>query len=191
MTRCLLLIAVAAAVTYAQETTPPVELSFSIVTDRSIPEEFSYVPQIRLTLRNNSSKEALAYVVVIRSVAEDGRKGPTRVAQYVKHALTADQVPFRAGGVFERTVSGFVDSARRPLRVEPTLDYVLFADGSEWGPDALKQSREVKAFMRGLNTAALSLSRLLDQQGIAAAEKRIREAAKSCPGCEAATRKNP
>ncbi|HVU44796.1 MAG TPA: hypothetical protein VHD85_01645 [Terracidiphilus sp.] len=170
---------------FAQDTPKPrpIDLSFTVEPSANVPSGMPNVPQIRLTLRNNSPLEALAYVVVVGSVDQDGKKGPTRVTQYTKHALFDDQTPFQAGGVFQKTVSGFVDKAGRPLKAEPALDYVLFADGSEWGPDTLKQSREVKAILRGANTAALSLNKLLESQGAAAVERRIREAAKSCPGC--------
>jgi hypothetical protein len=56
-----------------------------------------------------------------------------------------------------------------------SVDYVLFTDGTEWGPDTRNSSRAIRGVIAGYNRAVLGLQRKLQQNGADAVLQYIRE----------------
>ena len=119
-------------------------------------------------LTNASGKAIRAYVVAIdyfhATVAPGGRGFCMGI-----RGMSAPPHPesVQAGEVIhERVRSIPVDSSDgTPLKFKLSVDYVLFTDGSEWGPDTLKESGQVLGTLSGHDQALLALKDMLDQQG--------------------------
>jgi len=60
--------------------------------------------------------------------------------------------------------------------VPATVDYVLFADGSAWGPDTRSQSLWIRGVIHGAQGTLARLKRLLDTQGSSAVIEEILKA---------------
>ncbi|HTV55028.1 MAG TPA: hypothetical protein VMI06_08930 [Terriglobia bacterium] len=56
-----------------------------------------------------------------------------------------------------------------------SVDYVLFTDGTGWGPDTRNSSRAIRGVIAGYNRAVLGLQRKLQQSGADAVLQYIRE----------------
>jgi len=129
------------------------------------------------TITNQSNKTAVGYVVM----AEYADNVGTRVGRRVQTV-----VPFHFGGAqggrvlpgaswqidFRGTPSG-QDGAL--AKVNLSIDFILFEDGSKWGPDTQKGSLKIEGVMQGWASAFTYLDRLLKESGSEKVINTIRE----------------
>jgi hypothetical protein len=123
---------------------------------------------ITFDLTNASGKAIRAQVVAIDYFHATGAPGGRGFSMGIR-GMSAPPQPnsLQAGEVVhERVRSIPVDSSDgTPLKFKLSVDYVLFTDGSSWGPDTLKESRQVLGTLLGHDQALLALRDMLDQKG--------------------------
>ncbi len=118
---------------------------------------------IDFTLTNASSRPIIGFTVEVDYV--DTATGESRCKS--THVSAMGQAPsqknsFQPEESWTESVSGCAEQG-----VVPTLklDYVLFADNSEWGPDATHNSLKIKGLLQGQRLERGRLRRLLSKQG--------------------------
>jgi len=126
----------------------------------------------RYTLTNRSQKPILGAVVAITFYDGDGARqaGP---AEITAMSLVNSDPPLAPGGVKNVAVTQtyVVGRGKRqapPTRSELRLDYVLYQDGTHWGPDSTHSGARIPAMRLGASLE-LDQMRLLLQRGGAAA----------------------
>jgi hypothetical protein len=83
---------------------------------------------------------------------------------------------FDAGLTHHEQFGGIPRSAGGQIRsCSLSVDYVLFKDGTGWGPDARNSSRAIRGVIAGYNRAILGLQRKLQQSGADAVLQYVRE----------------
>jgi len=105
----------------------------SVVTAKELTDE----NRVGFYLLNASDKPVRAYSLLL----ENGEQKSVRIGLY-------PGIPLAVGEYFRD--SYLLSTSDSPVW---TFDWVLFADGSTWGPDKYKRSKEVIAFNQGRNTA--------------------------------------
>jgi len=116
-----------------------------------IPHSDDREPYLTIQVTNVSETEVVAYGLLVSYRKPTGEIRPVQYFQRRKLAAasTAKQ-PFSSGKTFKpHTVTPIIDRAGKPLPLVITLDYVLFADGSKWGPDTENRGAEMAAYLRG------------------------------------------
>ena len=123
----------------AQQIADP--LSVSIASDDSV----SHQTPIQLELANRSSKSIAAYVLMIDYYDAGGKKAwsQARLAASSGVVPTLKGRPFEAGKVWQESVMSHPVSGADRYTVKVAVDYVLFTDGSRWGPDVARKSRQL------------------------------------------------
>lgn len=116
-------------------------------------------------VRNVSEKEVLAYVACEPQERPDSGYERIHLAVFAMARPPHDRLrpgEVRQGGSFGGT----------PLKVSrATVDYVLFADGSSWGPDSKRQSLQIRGLIEGRRATIAELKRVLETQGSRAVEE--------------------
>lgn len=109
---------------------------------------------VQFDVSNVSAKDVRAYVVACRLTGTDGKAGGGVMSLTAVAGLTPlPSVPrsIVAGATFHGYIGGVPRNSRGVYgSCRPTVDYVLFTDGSSWGPDTLKDSLEGPRHNRGL-----------------------------------------
>jgi hypothetical protein len=121
-----------------------------------------------LRARNVSSKDVSAYVALMPNDA-----GPcclTRTTVLATAKPPRDRL--RPGETREDPPVPAAAMAAKPA-LRATVDYVLFADGSSWGPDTQHQSGSVRGLIQGTRATLARLKRILDTQGSGAVIKAL------------------
>ena len=123
----------------AQQIADP--LSVSITSDDSASNQ----TPIQLELANRSSKSIAAYVLMIDYYDAGGKKAwsQARLAASSGVVPTLKGRPFEAGKVWQESVMSHPVSGADRYTVKVAVDYVLFTDGSRWGPDVARKSRQL------------------------------------------------
>jgi len=157
LVRYLAILLFSAASALAQTTAgpPPLEIR-SGVTAQAM---FAY------TVTNVSGKDVKAFTVSIEAVDRRGQRLCSRSKTLIRGLGPGTAEVYKAGEVvhqdFRRIFAGVSDVGAW----DGKLDYVLFADGSHWGPDNLKTSIEIAGMFHGRFAALDALKRMLSQQG--------------------------
>jgi hypothetical protein len=157
----LLFACLCCGVVAAQEP-PPIDISaVENPTDKVVPGAPAGAPPvttISYTFRNAAKKDIAACVVVTEFY-----DGETKVMQQMTrlisgHPNASTLVPGSAWypGVIARAVH---QATGRPLDYKPVLDYVVFTDGSTWGPDAMKNAGYIEGYLQGVRIGAKPPSR--------------------------------
>lgn len=175
---------------------PAQELRYEVESQENRPLALSVTPHIddrepylTIQLTNVSKKEVVAYGLLVSS-----RKatGGTRPVQYIQRrklaaASTAKQ-PFSSGKTFKpHTVTPITDRAGKPLPLVITLDYVLFADGSKWGPDQEIRGAEMAAYLWGSEEILRTLKGIRNQEGLT--EVTVPDQVEAPANCDSCSRK--
>jgi hypothetical protein len=123
--------------------------------------------RITYDLANTSGKAIRAYVIAIDYTHATGAPGGRFSLTGIRGMLAPPQPDsLQAGEVVHQTVRHIpLESDGTPLGFKLSVDYVLFTDGSWWGPDTLKESRQVLGTLSGHDQALFVLKDILDQQG--------------------------
>jgi hypothetical protein len=118
-------------------------------------------------LTNASGKAIRAYIIAIDYFHATGAPGGRGSFTGIRGMLPPPQPDsFQAGEVIHQAIRSIpVESDGTPVKFKLSVDYVLFTDGSSWGPDTLKESREVLGFLSGHDQALFVLRDMVDQKG--------------------------
>ena len=118
-------------------------------------------------VKNVSQKDVSAYVACVPN--ETGRCTQIHTTVYATSSPPLDRL--RPGETREEPHLK-ATGARPPKTVLPaTVDYVLFADGSAWGPDTRRQSLWIRGVIQDARGTLARLKRLLDTEGVGAVVK--------------------
>lgn len=130
---------------------------------------------VSLALSNNGGKPIQAYSFVCEHLDGKG-KVVSKSTQSAIRGLDLDEPPVYAPDeTWTAQVTVPLDSTGYPLRYRTALDYVLFQDGSTWGPDALKTSTHVRAVRMGANLERKRLQQILLRRGEKAVLDELRQ----------------
>lgn len=100
---------------------------------------------VRYDLRNISNKAIRSYVVVFDRRNE-------RLIEIISYLA---DLPEKGKELYRAY------TADRKEKVSISLDYIEFADGSTWGPDRLRKSKEIAAYWAGIDSAIQRLKDLV------------------------------
>lgn len=151
------------------QTPPPQELSPVDIVSASVSPRANG-PLLILDLMNRSSKPIVGYSMTVWFIA--GEKQPvwtlhTGVRGVASHdpakKYFQPKISWQAKIRFPAGVLG-----DKPFNHKVVLDYVLFEDGSNWGPDQNRESLYIRGLLRGWQDARGSLKALLDKKGVGA-----------------------
>jgi hypothetical protein len=117
----------------------------------------------RWKVANVSGKDVIAYCVVVR--CPEQREGCNLV-----HTTVAGMVSKPPG---DRLRAGEVRDHRAGVPPGsgvwiPSVDYVLFADGSAWGPDTMKRSLYIEGVIKARRGIYVRLKHVLETEGVQA-----------------------
>lgn len=119
------------------------------------------------TITNTSAKDITAYTLVFEDLKNQG--------PYYLRTANLGLPGSNPGGESKILRAGETTQEKRGLpltnanaSILGTIDYVLFADGSDWGADSKKQSLFIKGQRLGWNQARSSLRSLLNSSGVSA-----------------------
>lgn len=121
-------------------------------------------------VRNLSEKEIVAYA----AYEPRGTSGSAHERTHVAILATARPLRnrLRPGEVIEDRLLQEGQLQGMPFKVSrPIVDYVLFADGSSWGPDSKKQSLRIWGVIEGRRATIAELRRVMETQGLGAVEQ--------------------
>jgi hypothetical protein len=88
-----------------------------------------------------------------------------RVISSLRGLTTAPNKTYAAGETWSERSQGALLGNGQPLLRRISVDYVLFADESEWGPDVKKGSLKLKGISEGWRAAHAHLARVLQEKG--------------------------
>lgn len=142
-------------------TNPPLLVSDLVTTQTAT----GWAGAFRVT--NTSDKPIRAFVIAIESFDATGKAGGRTSRVGVRGTLPPPQPATLAPGetISERLRKLPVDSAGNPFKVQTSVDYVLFVDGSWWGPNTLNESRRISGILTGHDQTLIALRDMLDEQG--------------------------
>lgn len=118
-------------------------------------------PTVLWSLTNNSGKPVVAYSVLVDTSTGSASQG-CRTVENTVWGLDSRREGVSPGEVWNEN-RGVPVSAGVPLTV--SLDYVLFKDGSSWGPDMMKQSIKIQGIRLGWSQSRRTLKSMLDREG--------------------------
>jgi hypothetical protein len=113
-------------------------------------------------VKNVSQKDVSAFVACIHN--EKGLCVHMHTTIYATRPGPSGRL--RPGETREEPPPKLAGAAPAKAVARPTLDYVLFADGSAWGPDSRGQSHVIRAAIAAARGTLAWLKRVLDTQGI-------------------------
>lgn len=151
----------------AGATAPPLELEF-------VPAGHRAEQPAVWRVRNVSDKDITAYVFVAGPAEEPASCCNQTLS--VVHAVAIpgrDRGPLRPGEIREEHIG----QAAPGKTARAVLDYVLFGDGTSWGPDTQRHSLYVRGVIHGSRGTYGRLQRILKQEGAQALAQAL-EAAK-------------
>jgi len=122
--------------------------------------------KVSYAVTNWSLKTVVAYVTVVSFFDANGNVASrtTRTRMMGFDPSGKKLLPGETNGEHTRHVHLRPDGT--PLGTKVSVDYVLFEDGSSWGPDTTKRSVEVQATLRGWELARAHFKRLLKEKGV-------------------------
>jgi hypothetical protein len=133
---------------------PPVEVELITIQGPEGQQRFWRV-------KNVSQKDVIAYIACVPN--ETGLCTLTHATVYVMAPAPLNRL--RPGETRDEPRVKISGAAPPKAVVRATVDYVLFADDSSWGPDTRKQSLWIRGVIVGARGTLASLKRLLDTQG--------------------------
>lgn len=134
---------------------PPIQVELVTIQAPQGPEQF-------WRAKNVSHKDVSAWVACVPN--ETGRCNLTHGVVYATGPSPSNRL--RPGETREEPRLRLTEAAEPPKTVVPaTVDYVLFSDGSAWGPDARRQSLWIRGVIHGARGTIARLKRILDTQG--------------------------
>ena len=154
--------------TLAQPITEPAPLS---VAEKVLTNTAS--PIIDLTVTNRSTKNVAAYSIIIQAVNAQGQLGPQ-----ITHTAVLAFNPSISNGPYPNGLKAGDSQHTSRLRAvfapdkqviqnyRVSVDYVLFKDGSTWGPDAMKTSLKIAGILKGWQLSNSHLKEVMQTGGV-------------------------
>jgi hypothetical protein len=118
---------------------------------------------LELSMTNNSGKEIVASVVLVLFKTPKGSQ--IQAADVEDRTLRPGGSPLAPGVRATAEVSIPTQSGVELPMTETQVDYLLFSDGTSWGPDAAHLSLQIKGTRSGWAKAYRHLNATLTQQG--------------------------
>jgi hypothetical protein len=137
----------------------------------SIQSNASSKGSLRLDLTNVSQKDIVAYAVV----ASERSTGKPRTMTRGVRSSSLDPTPFAIGKRWTAGLPQVFDTEAKLMDSVISVDYVRFADGSDWGPDLMKQSLEIQGRLAGESVTRERFRRMIEESGPEAVISEIRK----------------
>jgi hypothetical protein len=118
--------------------------------------------QLSLRFVNQSEKAIVAYVIKTEAYDSSGKAGGATCSLRLRGALPGMQ-DWQPGETIDDAVR-----LATPATVKPSIDYVLYSDGSAEGPDSCGESLRVKGMQVGIRVERSRLKRILTEKGYGA-----------------------
>jgi hypothetical protein len=115
---------------------------------------------------NKSNQDIVAYTIVVDFLESSGKPAGRLSTNAIMNLATNSNGSTRglspgATGGSNRPFSLPSEPNGTPVRFRVFVDYVLFKDGSTWGPDVMKQSLKIVGTQDGWRMSRAELKRLL------------------------------
>ena len=121
---------------------------------------------------NTSNQEIVAYTIVADFFDSSGKPAGRMSTNAIMNLATNSKgtthglPPGATGGTNRFALP--TESNGTPVSYKVSVDYVLFKDGSSWGPDTAKQSLAIMGTQQGWRQSRAQLKRLMAERGIQA-----------------------
>lgn len=102
--------------------------------------------------QNKSNKQVRGFVYQIAFLDADGKTRQTHTSSELKSNRDGTPLYIEPGAVSSSRAIGRPILNGQPMAYKVSLDLVLFADGSKWGPVALPESQKFLGFVQGIDT---------------------------------------
>jgi hypothetical protein len=163
------------AVTYAKHQAPT---AVPLAADSPLEVQTSTVRaaeghNLNCSVTNRSDKDVVAYSIVADFFDSQNKPAGRLSANAIMNlttnskGLTGGLAPGQTGGP-NRPFTLPAKSDGTPVSFKVSVDYVLFKDGSTWGPDSMKQSLNIMGTQQGWRQSRAHLKQLLAERGIQA-----------------------
>ena len=134
---------------------------------------------VSFDLTNISQKPIRADVIACAVRGTNRQPGAVTLQQTAVYGLGPDilaPLAFDAGVTHQEHLGGIPPTPRGQVdSCVLSIDYVLFTDGSAWGPDTRKASLDIRGVISGYNRAVMGLQRKLKAAGTDAVVQYIRQ----------------
>lgn len=142
----------------------------SLVMTQAVEQHEGSQRQLSLRFVNQSEKPIVAYVLKTEVYDSSGKAGGATCCLRLRGALPGIQ-DWQPGENIEDAVR-----LATPAAAKPSIDYVLYSDGSTEGPDSCGESLRVKGMQVGIRVERSRLKRILTEKGYGAlAEDLLRD----------------
>lgn len=125
---------------------------------------------VSFRVKNSGTKPIIGYVSFIRT-----NDGVTIIEVYKRHHVAFHRsAVYKPGAEWteEFSLSSLRGAAGQALSVsKPEIDFVLFEDGSRWGPDQYRLASRIRGEIAGVTLEHARLSDLLKRKGVEAVVK--------------------
>jgi len=124
------------------------------------------------SVTNKSSQEIVAHTIVVDLFDSSGKPAGRLSTNAIMNLATNSKnstsslAPGATGGTTRFPLP--TESNGTPVTYKVSIDYVLFKDGSTWGPDTAKQSLAIMGTQQGWRQSRAQLKRLMAERGIQA-----------------------
>jgi len=124
------------------------------------------------SVTNKSNQEIVAYSIVADFFDSSGNPAGRLSTNAIMNLATNSKgstrglAPGATGGTNRFALP--TESNGTPVSYKVSVDYVLFKDGSTWGPDTAKQSLTITGTQQGWRQSRSQLKRLMAERGIQA-----------------------
>jgi hypothetical protein len=153
-----------------------------LVVSNVAPDRSAKWLTVTFDLTNVSGNPIRAYVLAISYDADNGRPSPAEMQYEIRGMGPGGPDSIRPGETIHGDVNVPIASSRpiqggsdtKPPNVDShpdvvkgiSVDYVLFADGSKWGPDTRKESEKIAGVLEGHDVTVFALKHMLQTQGV-------------------------
>jgi hypothetical protein len=124
------------------------------------------VSGLSCTIKNNASKDVVAYVVLWTLTTESGQTYTNSTV--VDGSLVSDSQKLQPGQIEESPSTGFASPpAGDPIvKIGVEIDYVMYADGTAQGANKTRAAQPMKDRLLGAKITRSYLRRIYQQQGL-------------------------
>ena len=161
---CLSLLALATILYANQQDLAPGPLEVQTSTVKS-----AQGVDLTCSVVNTSTMDIVAYTLVAELFDSEGKPAGRLSSNAIMNlAKSTGSLAAGATGSPRRPFALPTGSDGKPVSFKVFVDYVLFKDGSTWGPDAARQSLKIMCTQEGWRQSRAQLKWLMSQRGIEA-----------------------
>lgn len=126
--------------TQVQNTSSPINVGSSLGYGRD------GGPKVDIAVSNVAGKPISALYIHLQAFGGDGK-----LLSETGYRMVADvDSPMKPGSVIRSIALGL---PKEYVKYTVWADYVRFADGTQWGPDTMRESKHISGFIDGVNAA--------------------------------------